>query len=127
MFIKVVIIGLALCVTNIFLKKQTTEFVLPVEIIFFALVSALAVDYLKNCLSPLSEVLKQIQYGEEIFASVIKGSAVCLITKFSADICQESGNKLISDVIEFSGRMMLFVIALPYIESVTRTALAFLK
>lgn len=127
MFIKVIVIGLAVCAVNIFLKKQASEFILPIEIVFFALTSAFLIDSLKSSISPLSEIMNDIRHGEEILSAVIKGSAVCLVTKFSADICQEGGNGLISDVIEFSGRIMLFIIALPYIESIMKTALAFLK
>ena len=127
MFVKVIIVGIALCVINIFLRKYASEFILPLEIIFIALVTVSAVDYLKSYIFSLSETLNRIQYGEEIFVSLVKGLSVCLITKFSADICRESGNELISDIVELSGRIMLFIFALPYIESIMKIALAFLK
>ena len=127
MFIKVILAGLSLCVINIFLKKQLSEFVLPTEIVFLAVVTLLLVDYLREDFSFLSEIIGQSLYGEDIFSSAVKGAGICLITKFSSDICSENGNKLISDVIEFTGRVMLLIIALPYIESIMKTAFAFLK
>ncbi len=127
MLIRIVFVGMALSLINIFLKKNLNEFVLPVEIVFLALVAALLIDYIQNAFSGLSDIIGQTQYGEEIFSSAVKGAGICLITKFSSDICSENGNQLIADVVEFTGRIMLAVIAIPYIESIMNMALAFIK
>lgn len=127
MLIKLIFVGLALCLVNIFLKKQMGEFVLPVEIIFLSLASYVLIEYFRDTYSVLSEIMQETEYGDEILVSAIKAAGICLITKFSSDICSESGNRLIADVIEFAGRIMLTAIAVPYIESIIRTALAFIK
>ncbi len=127
MLLKVVFAGLAVCLVNIFLKNKMSEFVLPTEIVFLAVSAALLIEYFKGIFLGLSEVVGKTEYGDEIFTSAVKGAAICLITKFSADICAESGNKLVADVIELTGRIMLTVIALPYIESIISIALAFVK
>ncbi|MBQ9914079.1 MAG: hypothetical protein IJO73_07610 [Clostridia bacterium] len=49
------------------------------------------------------------------------------MSKFSSDICEENGNKMIADVIEFAGRILLAVIAAPYIELIMNIAAAFIK
>ncbi len=127
MFIKIIFTGLSLCIVNIFLKKQLSEFVLPTEIVFLAFATALAMECLQENFSYLSEIISQVKYGDEVFSSAIKGTGICLITKFSSDICKENGNRLIADVIEFTGRVMLLIIAVPYIESIMKTAFAFIK
>lgn len=127
MLSKIILVGLALSIINIFLKKQLNEFVLPSEIIFLALSVAIIVDYLQNNFSQLSEIFGETNYGEEIFTSTVKAAGVCLITKFSSDISAENGNKLISDVIEFAGRVTLLIIAVPYIEAIINIAFAFIK
>lgn len=127
MLIRIILIGLVLCLLNIFLKKQMSEFVLPVEIVFLALAASVCIGHLKEIFSGLSEIFSGTEYGEEIFSSVIKGTGICLLTRFSSDICEENGNKLIADVIEFTGRILLAVIAAPYIELIMKIALAFAK
>ncbi len=127
MFIKIVFTGLSLCIINIFLKKQLSEFILPSEIVFLAFATALAIDFLQENFSYLSEIISRSEYGDEVFSSAIKGAGICLITKFSSDICNENGNRLIADVIELTGRVMLLIIAMPYIESIMKTAFAFIK
>ena len=125
MLVKVVFIGVSVCLVNILLKKYSNEFVLPTEIVFLALAVALSSEYLQEAFAVLTELVEGTEYGSEILTSSIKGAGICLLTRFSTDICLESGNKLVSDVIEFTGRIMLLVIAMPYIESIIKIAVAF--
>ncbi len=127
MFIKIVFSGLSFCIINVILKRQLKEFVLPSEIVFLAMTTALAVDFLQDNFSYFSDMVSQTEYGEELFSSAVKGAGICLVTKLSSDISNESGNRLVSDVIEFTGRIMLLIVAMPYIESIMKTAFAFIK
>ena len=127
MLIKIIFLGLSVCLLNIFLKRQLSEFVLPVEIVFLALTVSLCCEYLQSIFGGFSDALSEMEYGEEILSSAAKGLGICVITKFSSDVCAESGNKTIADAVEFTGRMMLAVLAVPYIDSIMSTALAFIK
>lgn len=127
MLYKIVLTGIIVCFLNIFIKKHLSEVVLPIEIVFLSLAVVLLIDTAGEIFGKVSHFFNEIEYGEEIFSSVIKGMGICLLTKFSADICTENGNKLVADVIEFSGRIMLAAIALPYIETIIGIALAFVK
>ncbi|MBE6774767.1 MAG: hypothetical protein E7543_01080 [Ruminococcaceae bacterium] len=127
MLIKIILVGITICLINIFLKKHLSELVLPVEIVFLAFSVSLCVEYIQNVFSGLTEILFRTQYGEEIFTSAVKGTGICLLSKFSSDICEENGNKMIADVIEFAGRILLAVIAAPYIELIMNIAAAFIK
>ena len=122
---KIIFLGLAVCIMNIFLKKQQSEFILPMELVYLTVAVALSLEYLQKIFSDLSGFIDTTEYGSEILSSAIKGAGVCILTKFSSDICAENGNKLIADVIEFTGRVMLLIIAAPYVESVIRIAMAF--
>ena len=127
MLIKTIIIGLALCLVNLFLKKQLNEFVLPLEIAFLAMSSYLLIGYFEEIFGGINEISSQTEFAEEILSSTVKGAGICLVTKFSSDICTESGNKLIGDIIEFTGRIMLVIIVIPYVEAIIKTAFAFVK
>lgn len=127
MFYKIVLTGIIICFLNVFVKKHLSEIVLPMEIVFLSLAVVLLVDTAGEIFGKISHYFNEIEYSEETFSSVIKGMGICLLTKFSADICTENGNKLVADVIEFSGRIMLAAVALPYFETIIGIALAFVK
>ena len=48
-----------------------------------------------------------------------------MLTRLASDLCKENGNTLMGDIVELGGRIMLTVLALPFIEKVTETALSF--
>ncbi len=127
MLFKIVFTGISLCLINVFLKKQSSEFVLPVEIVFVCLSALLLIEYIDKIFSGLSELTDTAGYSEEFYSSAVKGVGICLITKFSSDICDENGNKTIGSIIEFTGRIILALITLPYIESILHIALGFTK
>lgn len=127
MIFKIALAGIAVCFINILLKKYLSEFVLPVEIIYISLTLVLLLDVFKDISGIVSDYFESVKYGGEILTTVIKGMGICLLSKFSSDICSENGSKTVADIIEFSGRIMLMALALPYIESVIGVALAFIK
>ncbi len=127
MIFKIAFVGIAVCLISTLLKKYLNEFVLPVEILYISFATIMLIDVFKEILGVVYEHFTTLENGEEIISSVIKAMGICLITKFSSDVCNENGNKLVASVIEFSGRILLAVIALPYIESVINVAVAYLE
>ncbi len=127
MAFKIALIGIAVCLVSAALKKYSGEFILPIEIVYVCFALVVLLDIFNEITDTLSDFFSTVSYGEEVLSSVIKGMGICLLTKFSSDICLENGNKLVADVVEFSGRIVLMAIALPYIEAVISVALAFLK
>ena len=127
MLIRIIFSGIIICIISVLLKKQSKEFILPIEIVFITLVIWIVTENFQDVFSGISDIASQIEHGDEIIASAVKGAGICLITKFSSDICIENGNRLIGDVIEFSGRITLSLIAVPYIELIMNIALSFLE
>ncbi len=127
MIYKIVIAGIVVCLINIIIKKYFSEFVLPIEIVYIAVSMVLLIDIAEEIFSVIYKNINSFDYSDEIFVSMIKGAGLCLLTKFASDICLENSNKVIADVIEFTGRIMITAIALPYIEAILSVAMAFLR
>ena len=56
-----------------------------------------------------------------------KTGAICVLSKISTDICKESGNKVVSDMIDICTRIIVFSLTLPFISSIIKTAASFAK
>lgn len=127
MIIKIVILGLCVCIISFFLKQNQSAFIIIINMIFAASVFLLIFDDTADSLRNIINLLEFSASGSKILMSLYKAAAVCVITKIASDICKESGNTAVSDVIELGGRIMLMVISLPFLESVIKTAAAFVK
>ncbi len=63
----------------------------------------------------------------DVLKTILKAAAVTVITKLSCDVCHESGNYLVEDIIELGGKIMIFVVSLPFITDVLEIAVSFVK
>ena len=127
MVIRIAISGIIVCFLCIILKKYCGEFVLPVELIFVCFSVCSVTEVMNDVIGKLSEIYDKTEFTDDIMVSLIKGTGICIITKISSDICLENGNKLVSDVVELTGRIMLVLIALPYVQTVVGIASAFVE
>jgi len=65
------------------------------------------------------------EYG--IIKALLKASLITIGTKMGCDICKECGNYLIGDIIELGGKLMIFIVSMPYIVEIIKITAAFLK
>lgn len=119
-----VIVG---CIISIFLKQNCREFLLLFQLGFSILVLIYIFDQTNDGLSVFSDILSGLSTGNEIIKVLIKASAVSVGTKIGCDICRESNNLLLEDVIEIGGRLMILVLSAPYILKLINMAIAFIQ
>lgn len=127
MILKIVIAGVCVCLISSLLKKNFEQTVLLLQIAFFVIVFAFAANELKNISDSFSEYMSYIDGGSEFISCLIKGACICILTKISCDICKDSGNTAVSDIIDLSGRIAMIYLAFPYVNSVIKTAVSFVS
>ena len=125
MLIKIILIGISICVISMFLKQQLRVYIVVLNIVFVISVILLVFDSTVDTIRSISELLDVTSSIGKMFNCLFKAVAVCILTKLSSDICKESGNMVVSDLIDLGGRITLLIISLPFIESVIKTAAAF--
>lgn len=125
MIIKVVLIGLCVCVLNVILRQMQSTFVLIINISYIVLVAFLIFDSAADVINDISDIFGNMSAMSKIFQCLYKGALICILTKISSDVCKESGNTVVSDIIDISGRIMLLIITYPFIVSVIKIATAF--
>lgn len=126
MIIKVILLGICVCLLNIFFRQTQGTFVIVMNLCFVAMAGLMLMDYAFEIVRDIRELLVFSSSAEKMFSCLYKGAIVCVLSKISSDICKDSGNIVVSEIIDLSGRIMLVMIAFPFIESITKTAASFL-
>ena len=126
-FVKIVLLGICVCIINLILKRIQQTFVIPVNIIYIVIVIVSIFDSLRDKLEAITNTSVIGTSISSVLICVYKSAAICILTKIASDICRDSGNATVSDIVEFSGRIALLFIAFPFIESVIETATSFVK
>ena len=125
MIVKIALCGICICVLNTLLRQYNKSYIIFVEIVFLCVAATLILTDATKEIKSLSELLAQTSSQKKLMICLLKGAGICIVTKLACDISYESGNILIGDVIELSGRILLVIISMPFMESVVRTAIAF--
>ncbi len=127
MVIKIAVFGICVSLINSLLKRYSEHSAMFVQIAFVILVVSFVINELKYFFDRLAQYVNYIEAGEEFIADLIKGALICLLTDVSHNMCKESGNATVGEIISFSGKAALVYIAYPYISSVINVALSFVS
>lgn len=127
MFIKLLLLGVIGAFLATVLKKYSRELVIFLELAVAVVAVVTVRDNLYSLLGDFGKAFSAFYMGSEMFSAVFKASAITVLSKLGSDMCRESGNGLMGDIVELGGRVMLIILAFPFIEKVTEIALAFVK
>ena len=127
MVIKTISLGFVAVAVSLMLKKYNKELIPFFEIAVIAAFVFLIKDSLTAYSGAYESLQRIYQQGAELFECLIKAAAVTVITRLTSELCRESGNGLIGELVELGGRVMLTVLSLPFILKVAETALSFVQ
>ncbi len=58
---------------------------------------------------------------------MLKGFGVAVISHICATICRDCGKPSVADLVEVAGKLEIFILSLPLISDIMRTAVALLE
>ena len=126
MFLEILTLAVMGALVTVILKKHCRELVPFFEIA--VLIGGLFIigDLQSANGSSLEKLFSIYAEGNEAFSAIFKAASVAVLSRLAADMCKESGNGLMGDIVELGGRITLIILALPFIEKVTETAISFI-
>ena len=127
MFIKIIILGILVCIINILLKQHQKSFAILISIVYIIVVLLLIFGSFTESLQDVADLFSVSGSLSKVIQCLYKSAAICILTKISVDICKESGNTAISDMIDLGGRIIILSLTLPFIKSIIKIASAFVK
>ena len=127
MFIKIIVLGILVCVINLMLRQHQKVFVLPINIVYIIAVLLLIFESFSDNLQDITDLFSVSGVLDKAVTCLYKSAVICILTKFSVDLCKESGNSVVSDMIDIGGRIIMLSLAFPFIKSIIKTASAFVK
>ena len=111
---------------TVILKGWLKEAVLPLQISFAVLTLVVVFDSVRDITDGLWEYIGESEIGSAVFPVLLKGAVICTVAKLASDIAKDSGNGLVSDIIDLTGRIMLLSLGFPFVENVIKAAASFL-
>lgn len=114
-------------VLSIVLSETKKEYAVLLRISAVVLICTFAVKIAFDKIQSFLLQLGMAADADELIQLLVKAAAICIITKLVHEICKESGNTAVAEAVDFSGRVMIVILSLPLMESVIKTAIAFIE
>ena len=118
-------LALAAAVLSVLLKTQRPELVLPLQAAAAVLLVSAVLPAVRSEWTRLSDCLARFRVPSELIAALLKGAAICLVTRLCAAFCKDSGNEALAAALLFAGRVGVLLPALPLFETVLEIAQGF--
>lgn len=127
MMLKIGLTGICVCIILSVLRPFNKSYIILIELAFALMVFGTAISDGFSLFKSLKELFSGVSSAGKLITCLIKGALICIITRLCCDVAKESGNTVVSDAIELCGRITLLLISMPFIESVVKAAISFVK
>lgn len=119
------IVGLALiaAVLSVILKNQRPEIAVQISIVTGIVIFLMLIFRISAVLSLLQEIASKVNIDFVYLTTILKIVGIAYITTFGAEVCRDAGEGAIASKIEFAGKILIMVLAIPVLMAVLETIL----
>ena len=115
--LQIAAIGIIAAVLITLLKETKPELAVMLGVAAGVIIIILVVDELYEVVVAFCNIAEGSGIAGGIFTTVLKIIGIGYVTEFAANVCADSGCKSVGDKIQFAGKVVIMVLALPIINS----------
>lgn len=122
---------LAVCVVAtvlvVLLRSQRPEMAIWLSIVTGVVVFAAMLGHISYLVRALTDLASRTRSGDVYLTTILKVIGVAYLAGFGAEVCRDAGEGAIATKVEFAGKVMILVMALPVLVAVLETITRFLR
>ena len=120
-FLKIIGVGLITVFASLLTKQINNEFSMLINLAGGIIIIFMIVDLLDDVFYTFENLINISGIDVELFKILFKVVGIGYVTEFSSDICLDSGNQSVANKILFAGKIIIFIISIPIINSLVST------
>lgn len=110
---QIVAIGIIASIIVIVVKEYKPELAIQISIVTGLIIFTAMLSKLSSVLTVLKFYAAKADIDILYFSIILKVISIAYITEFGAQICKDSGEVSIGNKIEFAGKVLIMVLAIP--------------
>jgi stage III sporulation protein AD len=114
---KIVGIGIIATVLAVVLREQKPEIALQVSIVTGLIIFVFVITKLNSVVTVLKYFASKTNIDLLYFTTILKVIAIAYITEFGAQVCKDAGESSIASKIEFGGKVLIMIMAIPILAA----------
>lgn len=109
------IVGLAIIATvlTVVLKNQKPEISLQISVVTGIIIFILIITKLTSVLEVLNMLARKIDIDLVYITTILKIVGIAYVAEFGAQVCRDAGETAIASKVEFAGKILIMVLAIP--------------
>ena len=121
--LQIVGFGLVATILIVLLKNQRPEIALQLSVAAGVLIFLLLATKIKAVIDVLNDLATHAQVNSYYLSTVLKIVGIAYLAEFGAQVCKDAGEGAIGAKIEFAGKILVMVLALPIIVAITESVI----
>jgi stage III sporulation protein AD len=117
------IVGLGFIVTllSLIIRSQRPEIAVQISITLATIIFLLVLAKINVILSLFRDLADKASVNQAYLNTLLKIIGIAYITEFGAQVCRDAGEGAVAGKIEFAGKVLVMVMAIPIIALVLET------
>jgi len=117
------IIGMGFIVTLLILiiKQQRPELAVQLSLTLSAIIFLMVLSKLSVVLDLFRDLAEKANISQMYLNTILKIIGIAYVTEFGAQVCRDAGEGAVAGKIEFAGKILVMVLAVPIIALVLDT------
>lgn len=118
---KIVAIGIVATILAVILREQKPEIAIQVSIVAGLIIFIFVITKMNSVITVLKYFATKTNIDMLYFTTILKVIAVAYITEFGAQVCKDAGESSIASKIEFGGKVIIMIMAIPILAALMDT------
>ncbi|MDF2839748.1 MAG: spoIIIAD [Clostridia bacterium] len=114
---KIVGIGIIATMLAVILREEKPEIALQVSIVTGLIIFIFVISKLNSVIEVLKYFASKTNIDLMYFTIILKVIAIAYITEFGAQVCKDAGEGSIASKIEFGGKVLIMIMAIPILAA----------
>lgn len=113
--IQIVSIGLIATILAVILKRDRPEFSMLIGLVAGVIIFFFVISKLQVVLEVFQRISSKMDMNMQFINTIFKIIGIAYITEFGAQVCKDAGEGSIAAKIEFGGKILIMILAVPII------------
>ncbi|HHV72919.1 MAG TPA: stage III sporulation protein AD [Clostridia bacterium] len=119
--VQIVAFGLIGTILVVLLKQQRPELALQLSIILGVVIFGVIIGKIAAVVDLLKELANKANLNVMYLGTIFKIIGIAYIAEFGAQVCRDAGEGAIAAKLEFAGKVLIMVLAIPIIIMIVET------
>ena len=117
--------GIAAAIFSSVLYETKKEYSVLLKLASVIVISLCSFYVLREKLTELTDLISEHTELPQIISIMLKGVLISVVTSVCSDICIDSGSSSVARAVQLTGRVMMFILSYPLIDTIFTMAVSF--